>query len=99
MRPLVSKIMLKKISEFLKNKEMVLDTVNMILGLLMLTALVAFWKTGNKFSMFVIIFCGGAMNLTTGFRYIRQNERKQLGQSMILLGVVILVLGMVILLL
>lgn len=90
--------MLKKISKFLKNKEMVLDTVNIILGLLMLTALVVFWKTGNKISMFAIIFSGGAMNLCNGYRYLMQKERKQLGYSMILFGAVILVLGVVILL-
>jgi len=91
--------MLKRIQNFLKNKEAVLDTANMILGLLMLTALVVFWKTGNKLSMFLIIFCGGAMNLCNGFRYLRQKKRKQMGYSMILFGIVILVLGIVVLML
>lgn len=92
-----SKVMLKRFQNFLKNKEMVLYTVNIILGLLMLTALVVFWKTGNKISMFVVIFSGGAMNLSNGFRYLQQKERKQLGHSMILFGVVILLLGVIIL--
>ena len=91
--------MLKKIQNFLKNKEAVVDTANMILGLLMLTALVVFWKTGSKLSMFGIIFSGGAMNLCHGFRYLRQKKRKQMGYSMIMFGVVILVLGMVVLML
>ncbi len=90
--------MLKKISDFFKNKELVRDTINMILGLLMLTALVVFWKTGNKISMFLIIFCGGAMNLSSGFRFLKLKGRKPLGQSMILLGIVIIVLGIVLLL-
>ena len=90
--------MLKKIQNVFKNKEMVLDTVNIILGLLMLTALVVFWKTGNKISMFTIIFAGAAMNLCGGYRYLQQKGRKQTGYSMILLGAVILVLGIVILL-
>jgi len=91
--------MLKKIQNFLKNKEAVVDTANMILGLLMLTALVVFWKTGSRFSMFAIIFSGGAMNLCQGFRYLQQKKRNQLGYSMILFGVVILVLGLVVLML
>ncbi len=91
--------MLKRIQNFLKNKEAVLDTANMILGLLMLTALVVFWKTGNRLSMFAIIFSGGAMNLCNGYRYLQQKERKQLGYSMLLFGAVILVLGVIILLL
>ena len=60
--------MLNKIHNFFKNKEQVYDTANMILGLLMLTALVVFWKTGNKLSMYMIIFCGGLMNLCNGYR-------------------------------
>ena len=90
--------MLKKISKFLKNQEAVIDAANVLLGLLMLTALVVFWKTGNKISMYAIIFCGGAMNLCNGFRYLKQKERKSLGQSMILFGFVVLLLGVVLLL-
>ena len=99
MPPLESRIMLKRIATYLKNKEAVFDTANMILGLLMLTALVVFWKTGNRLSMYAIIFSGGAMNVCSGFRYLQQKNRKQMGYSMILFGVVILVLGLVILLL
>ncbi|MBP3570103.1 MAG: hypothetical protein J6K04_13185 [Lachnospiraceae bacterium] len=91
--------MVKKILKFLKNKEAVLDTANVLLGLFMLTALVVFWKTGNKLSMFTIIFCGGAMNLTSGYRYLNQKDKKNLGQSMILFGVIILVLGIVVMIL
>jgi len=90
--------MLNKIKKLLKNKEQFIDTANLILGLLMLTALVVFWKTGNKISMFAIIFSGAAMNLVGGYRYIEQKERKQMGYSMLLLGAVILVLGIVLLL-
>ena len=88
--------MLKKIQNFFKNKEQVLDTANIILGLLMLTALVVFWKTGSKISMFAIIFSGGAMNICNGFRQLQQKGRRQMAHSMILFGVVILVLGIVV---
>jgi len=89
--------MLKRILKFFKNKEAVTDTANMILGLLMLTALAVFWKTGNKFSMYAIIFSGGAMTLSNGYRYIQQKGRKQMGYSMMLFGAVILVLGLIVL--
>ena len=91
--------MLKRIQNFLKNKEAVTDTANMILGLLMLTALVVFWKTGSRFCMFAIIFSGGAMNICNGFRFLQQKNRRQMAYSMILFGAVILVLGLVVLLL
>jgi len=90
--------MLNKIQNFFKNKEQVYDTANMILGLLMLTALVVFWKTGNKYSMYAIIVSGGAMNIFSGLRYLRQKGHRQMGYSMILFGVVILVLCLVLML-
>lgn len=99
MQLLVSKDMLKKVLNFLKNKEAVLDSANVILGLLMVTALAVFWKTGNKISMYAIIFCGGAMNLSNGFRYVKQSKRQQMGYSMILFGVVVLIMGLLIMLL
>ena len=88
--------MLNKIRKILKNEERFFDTINLILGLLMLTALVVFWKTGNKFSMFAIIFSGGAMNICNGLRYLQQKKRRQMAHSMILFGIVILILGIVI---
>ena len=88
--------MLKKLAVFLKDKQRVFDTANVILGLLMLTALVVFWKTGNKFSMVLIIFAGGLMNLCNGYKYLQQKKWKNMGYSMILFGVVVLVLGLVV---
>ena len=88
--------MLNKIGKILKDKERLFDNVNLILGLLMLAALVVFWKTGNKLSMFAIIFSGGAMNICSGFRYLQQKGRRQMAHSMILFGVVIFVLGIII---
>ena len=92
MQPLESKVMLNKIRKFLKDKERVLDTLNAILGLLMITALVVFWKTGNKIS-------GGMVNLCNGYKYLMQKEKRTLGHSMILFGVLILVLGIIVIML
>ena len=91
--------MLNKIRKFLKDKERFFDTVNLILGLLMLTALVIFWNTGNKLSMFAIIFSGGAMNICNGLRYVQHKKRRNMAHSMILFGIVILILGIVIMVL
>lgn len=88
--------MLKKILRFLRNKQRVLDTVNVVLGLLMLTALVVFWKTRNKVSVYLIIFAGALMNISNGYTYLQSKDHKQMGYSMILLGMVILVFGFII---
>ena len=91
--------MLEKLKKWLKNKEIGNDTINMILGLFMLTALLVFGKTGNRFSMYAIIFSGGLMNISNGYQMLKQKNKRQLGQSMILFGIVILFLGMVVVLL
>lgn len=92
--------MLEKVRKLLKNKEQVIDTVNVLLGLLMITALVVFWKTGNKVSMCLIIFSGGMMNVSNGYRFVMQKDRKNnMGYSMMFFGVVILVLGVGVMLL
>ena len=90
--------MLEKIKRLFKNKEMVNDTVNLILGLLMLTALLVFGKTGNRISMYVIIFSGGLMTISNGYRLLQQKNQRHMGQSMILFGIVILFLGMIVVL-
>ncbi len=90
--------MLEKIKRLFKNKEMVNNTVNMILGLLMLTALLVFGKTGNCISMYVIIFSGGLMTISNGYRLLQQKNQRHMGQSMILFGIVILFLGMIVVL-
>ena len=99
MQPLESTVMLNKIRKFLKDREQVLDTLNAILGLLMITALVVFWKTGNKISMYLVIFSGGMVNLCNGYKYLMQKEKRTLGHSMILFGVLILVLGIIVIML
>ena len=91
--------MLEKIKKWFKNKEIVNDTINLSLGLLMLTALLVFGKTGNKISMYVIIFSGGLMNISNGYRFLKQKGKKTMGQSMVLFGIVILFLGMFVILL
>ncbi len=90
--------MLEKIKKWFQDKQIGNDTINMILGLLMLTALLVFGKTGNRFSMYTIIFSGGLMNISNGYRFLGQKGKRQMGQSMILFGIVILFLGMIVVL-
>ena len=82
----------------LKNKEQINDILNLSLGLLMLTALLVFGKTGNKLSMYVIIFSGALMTISNGYRLLWKKNTKTMGQSMILFGIVILFLGMIVVL-
>lgn len=90
--------MRKKLRKFLKNTEAVFDAANITLGLFMLTALIVFQKTGNRCSMFAVIFCGAGMNILAGWRFLSQKNRRQMGYSMILFGMVILMFGVIILL-
>ena len=82
----------------LKNKEQINAILNLSLGLLMLTALLIFGKTGNKLSMYIIIFSGALMTISNGYRLLWKKNTKTMGQSMILFGIVILFLGMMVVL-
>ena len=90
--------MIQKLKKWLRNKKIGNDTINMILGLFMLTALLVFGTTGNKISMYSIIFSGALMTISNGYRLLWKKGSKTMGQSMILFGIVILFLGMMVVL-
>lgn len=84
--------MIKKIREFLKNKSLVQDTFNVLLGIVMLLALIFYVMTQNRISMYVIIIAGIVMNLTTGLKLYHQKKKRNLGMSMMLMSGIILFL-------
>lgn len=82
--------MIKKIREFLKNKGLVQDVFNLVIGILMMVALIAYSITRSVTSIYLVIFFGALMNLTSGLKLCRQKTKRNLGMSMILLGAIIL---------
>ncbi len=60
------------------------------MGILMLVALLVFSVTRNVYSIAAVIVLGGFMNIINGLSMVRRKERKTMGMSMILLGIIIL---------
>ena len=83
---------MKRIAEFLKDKGLVQETVNIVLGIVILIGLVLYGTTRSLGSLVIVIFAGAMMNILTGLSYVRKKEKKPLGMSMILLGVIIIMI-------
>lgn len=85
--------MMRKIRELLKNKALLLDFSNLLVGFLMLVSLFSYGSTRSAGSLYLVIFSGGAMNLLNGYKFYQQKAKRNIGMSMMLLGAVILFLG------
>ncbi len=83
---------MKRFRKFLEEKGLTQEALNIVLGIVILIALVTYGITGSVLSLFAVIFVGAMMNITTGLSYVRKNEKRTLGMSMILLGVVIIMI-------
>ena len=83
---------MKRFRKFLEEKGLTQEALNIVLGIVILIALVIYGITGSVLSLFAVIFVGAMMNITTGLSYVRKNEKRTLGMSMILLGVVIIMI-------
>lgn len=87
--------MMRKIRELLKNKAMLNDFFNLFLGIVMMVALFLYGTTKSTGSMYLVIFSGGAMNLSGGYQLYQKKTRKNTGISMMMLGTIILILGFI----
>ncbi|MBE5960013.1 MAG: hypothetical protein E7256_01290 [Lachnospiraceae bacterium] len=88
---------MKKLMRFLKDKNLVLDTVNIIISILLLIFIVLiFINPSNPLYMLGTVLLGGFMNMLNGLKHIRGTNRskKNMGMSMILVGAIIMILGM-----
>ncbi len=83
---------MKRFRKFLEEKGLTQEALNIVLGIVILIALVTYGITGSVLSLFAVIFVGAMMNITTGLSYVRKNEKRTLGMSMILLGVMIIMI-------
>jgi hypothetical protein len=81
--------MFKRFNRFIKDKGLVTEVLNIIMGILMVVALLVFSFTGTTFSICLVIVLGALMNILNGFTFYRNKEKKTMGMSMIFFGIVI----------
>ncbi len=84
--------MLEKIKRLLRNKEALLDYMNLLAGIVMLAAIFAYGATRSEGSMYLVIFMGGLLNLLGGWKLYAQKTKRNIGMSMMMLGIVVLIL-------
>ena len=82
--------MLKRFNRFIHDKGLVKETLNIIMGILMVVALLVFSLTRSALSICAVIVLGGLMNIFNGLSMVRNKEKKTMGMSMIFLGIIIL---------
>ncbi|MCQ2538192.1 MAG: hypothetical protein MJ124_07320 [Lachnospiraceae bacterium] len=84
--------MLKRVAKFFKDRGLGQETINIILGILMLAAFLVYGLTKSVVALSSVIFLGAMMNISQGLAYQKRKDRKSIGMCMILLGVIIIVI-------
>lgn len=79
--------------KILRDRQMILDIANVVLGILMIAAMFTVFRWNSVIGLFVTIWSAGLMNIANGLKMISQKNRKTLGQSMMLLGAIIAIGG------
>nr|MDE7326457.1 hypothetical protein [Lachnospiraceae bacterium] len=92
-------IFMRKFFQKIKDNKLLLDGVNVIAGFVLLIALLVFFITQAFIALLVAIWAAGLINIANGFKSMRAKKGGVMpGQSMVLLGFIILVGGTVLVL-
>ena len=83
---------MKKLIEFLKNKDLVNSFLNVILGIFMVVALAIYGITGSGFWLCPVVISGALLNISQGFVFYRDKKKRSFGMSMIMMGLIIIVI-------
>ncbi|MBQ9118526.1 MAG: hypothetical protein IJY09_00525 [Lachnospiraceae bacterium] len=89
---------MRKLIQKLKENNLILDTVNVILGVVMILAIIAVFVWQSVIALFITVWSAGLMNTVNGLKLLMKKEKKMMGQSMVFMGVLIIVAGTVLLL-
>ena len=82
---------MRKLFEKLKNNKLLLDAVNVVMGIVLLVSLIVFAAAKAWPALLPAIWAAGLINMANGMKAMRKT--KVLGQSMLLMGALILIGG------
>ncbi len=78
----------------IRDNKLLLDGINVIAGFVLLIALLVFFITRLYLALLIAIWAAGLINMANGFKSMRAKKGGVMpGQSMVLLGFVILIGG------
>lgn len=84
---------MRKFWKKLKDNELLLDSLNVILGLVLIAALAVFFISQAYIALLAAVWAAGFMNMVNGVKAARKKKGGTLGQSMVMLGMFIVVGG------
>lgn len=85
---------MRKFLQKLRDNKLLLDSINVVAGFVLLVALLIFFVSQAFIALLVAVWAAGLMNMANGFKAMRRNKKgAALGQSMVMLGMIILVGG------
>ncbi len=90
---------MRKWIQKLKENKLLLDGINVVVGLFMIIAMIVLFTTGSVISMFVVIWAAGIINIMNGMKMLGKKNQRMMGQSMIFFGGLIIVAGTILMIL
>lgn len=85
---------MKKFLQKIKENKLLLDSVNVVAGFVLLVALLVFFISQAYIALLIAIWAAGFMNMANGFKSMRGKKgANTAGQSMVMLGMILLVGG------
>lgn len=86
---------MKQILELFKKRERLYDWLSVLLGILLCIAIFAVARNpSGRTGLILLVFAGGGLNIINGLKLYRKPKQRNLGMSMMMLGVMILFIGL-----
>lgn len=84
---------MKKFLQKIKDNQLLLDAINVICGFILIVALLVFVIGRAYLALLIAVWAAGFINIGNGLKAMRKKNGAILGQSMLMLGVIILIGG------
>lgn len=85
---------MERIYKIIKDNKLLLDIFNVVLGVIVIAFIVLlFINPDNEYFLGGAFGVSGLMNITNGLRQIKVKHKKSMGQSLIMIGIVTFIVG------
>ncbi|MDE6873889.1 MAG: hypothetical protein K2P87_05480 [Lachnospiraceae bacterium] len=85
---------MRKFLQKIRDNKLLLDGINVVAGFVLLLALLIFFISQAFIALLIAVWAAGFMNMANGLKAMKRNKKgAALGQSMVMLGMIILIGG------
>lgn len=86
---------MKQILGLFKKRERLYDWLSILFGILLcVTIFFVIRNPSGRTGLILLVFAGGGLNIINGLKLYRKPKQRNLGTSMMMLGVIILFIGL-----